>query len=378
MTGPGAAAATRVAGMLVTASTVKDTLENVRFFVEANHSSGVDHLVVFLDAPRDPGQPEVAAWLDAHPAVTCLRTGRSWWGGDRPRSLNVRQQVNVNWLRAALEPLGWAQWLVHLDGDEVARVDAGAVASVPADRDALWLPPLEAVSEPEPAARPTRFKRLLDEDDLALLQVLGAVAEPTNQAYFHGHVMGKSAVRPASGLALSLHHALAPTGERVPRHEDERLAVLHYDAVSGAEFVRKWTALAHAGPARYRASRAPVARALAALVGKDLPDDVRARYLRRVYDRTTRDDVGLLADLGLLVEVDPLPGGAAGAAPRPLPPEAAAGLADRVEELRDRPKRPYLVEERRGAAATTPAHDGAGRSGVRGLLRHGRAGGAAR
>ncbi len=354
--------------MLMTGSTVKDSVENVRFFVAANLASGVDHMVVFLDAPRDPGQPEVAAFLDAHPAVTCLPTGRGWWHGDRPRSLNVRQQVNVNWLRTVLEPLSWARWLFHVDGDEVARLDADALAAVPEGVDAVWLSPLEAVSEPEPAVRPTLFKRLLDEDELSLLQVLGVVPEASNQAYFHGHVMGKSGVRPASGLGLSLHHAVGPDGTRQPRHEDGRLTLLHYDAVSGVEFIRKWERLAHAGPARYRASRAPVARALSTLVTADLPDEVRARYLRRVYDLTTRDDVTTLDELGLLVQVDPdagpeVPGRALGALD-------AAALSARVDALREEPKRGYLVEERRPPAAPVTGPGPADR--VRGLLRHAR------
>ena len=69
--------------------------------------------------------------------------------------------------------------------------------------------------------------------------------------------------------------------------------------------MRKWTALAQAGPARYRASRAPSARALRALVSSDLPDESATKYLRRIYDLTTRDDVELLDELGLLVEHDP-------------------------------------------------------------------------
>ena len=77
--------------------------------------------------------------------------------------------------------------------------------------------------------------------------------------------MGKSGVRPGSGLGLSLHGAVSPDGPP-PRHEDPRLRVLHYDAPSGEEFVRKWTAFAQAGPARYRPSRAPSARALRTLV----------------------------------------------------------------------------------------------------------------
>ena len=329
--------------MLFTASTIKDSLPNVRFFVAANLASGVDHMVVFLDAPQEPGQQEVAAFLDAHSRVTCIRTGgKQWWLGDRPSGLNVRQRINANWTRTLLEPFEWAEWLFHVDGDEVALADRDALAEVPESAAAVWLRPLEAVSEPEPPGRPTRFKRLLDHADLNLLHVLGAVDEPTNQAYFHGHVMGKSGVRPASGLGLTLHEVVSPEGERQQPHQDDRLRLLHYDAVSGAEFVRKWSALAEAGHTRYRASRAPMARALKTLVGKDLPRATREKYLRRIYDLTTRDDVTLLDELGLLEEVDPERGPTE---PRDLPPGAAGELADRVEELRQRPKRPYFVAD---------------------------------
>ncbi|GAA1478612.1 hypothetical protein GCM10009623_30580 [Nocardioides aestuarii] len=343
--------------MLVTASTVMDSPGNVRFFVEANLASGVDHMLVFLDAPQEPGQQEVAAMLDAERRVTCIRTGRKqWWTDGRPSGLNDRQRMNANWARALLEPFGWAEWLFHIDGDEVARLDRDAIAEVPAEADAIWLPPWEAVSQPDPDTRPTRFKRLLDEDDLTLLHVLEAIREPTNQAYFHGHVMGKSGIRPRSGHALSLHGALTADGDRLERHEDPRLGVLHYDAVSGEEFVRKWQALARAGHARYRKSRQPMARALRTLIAKDLPEEVRARHLRRIYDLTTRDDVDLLGELGLLLELDPLTDPLPA---RPLADDDARALAARVEELRAVPKHGFHVADK---VADKAREAGAGRA----------------
>lgn len=326
--------------MLLAASTIKDSLANARFFVTANLASGVDHMIVFLDAPREPDQREVAEFLDEHPHVTCIRTGRAWWDGDRPASLNVRQRINANWARTVLEPFTWAQWLFHIDGDEVARLDRSALAEVPSEVGAVWLPPLEAVSQWRPDGRPTRFKRLLTDDELNLLHVLDVVDSPTNQSYFHGHVMGKSGVRPSSGLALTLHEVVSAEGVRQRRHEDERLAVLHYDAVSGEEFVRKWSALAAAGPARYRASRAPMARALRSLISRDLPEEVRTAYLRRIYERTTADDVRVLDDLGLLERVDPARDAQQ---PRALPADAAPLLARRVEELSSASKRDFFV-----------------------------------
>lgn len=338
--------------MLFAASTIKDSPANVRFFVDANLASGLDHLVVFLDAPREADQREVAAMLDDHPHVTCVRAGRDWWDGDRPASLNTRQRINANWTRALLEPFAWAEWLFHIDGDEVARLDRDALAGVPEGVDAVRLPPLEAVSEWSPGTRPTLFKRLLQDDELNLLRVLGVLDEVSNQAYFHGHVMGKSGVRPSSGLGLTLHEAVSPDGRRQRAHEHDGLALLHYDATSGEEFVRKWNALAAAGPARYRASRQPMARALKTLISRDLPEEVRATYLRRIYERTTADDVRVLDDLGLLERVDPLSGGLS---PRPLPPGAAEALAQRVDQLRTAAKRPFFVADEAKDGPAAPA-----------------------
>jgi hypothetical protein len=343
--------------MFVTASTVKDSIDNVRFFVAANLASGVDHMFVFLDAPNEPEQQAVGELLDAHPHVTCVRTTRrEWWAGDRPNNLNTRQRINANWVRTVLEPLAWAEWLFHIDGDEVAVLDRAALDAVPASAAAVHLPPWEAVSEWDPPGRPTRFKRLLAEDDLTLLQVLGELDEPTNQAYFHGHVMGKSGVRPSSGLGLTLHDAVAQDGVPQPRHEDERLKVLHYDAPSGEEFVRKWSALAQAGPVRYRKSRQASARAIRTLVGRDLPDEVRGRYLRRLYEATTQDDVALLTDLGLLGEADP---GNGESTARALPALDATALVERVAALSTGPKGGYFVPD-------PPSNESGGRlSGLR-------------
>ncbi|HEX8781116.1 MAG TPA: hypothetical protein VF728_08130, partial [Nocardioides sp.] len=127
--------------------------------------------------------------------------------------------------------------------------------------------------------------------------------------------------------------------------------VLHYDATSGEEFVRKWNALAAAGPARYRASRQPMARALKTLISRDLPEEVRATYLRRIYERTTADDVRALDDLGLLERVDPL---GSKVSPRPFPAGGAEALAHRVDQLRTAEKRPFFVADETKDGPTTP------------------------
>lgn len=354
--------------MLVTATTVLDTPANVRRFVADNLASGVDHLVVYLDAPGAPGQDEVRAHLVQHPHVTVVATDRSWWHGDRPERLNVRQRINANVTLALLDGVDEVDWVVHVDGDEVVDVDPVALAAVPQGTPSLWLAPLEAVSTMHAPERPTAFKRLLHEDDLHLLAVLGVLDQPSNQAYFHGHVLGKSGVRPGSGLRLALHDAVTPGGAKVPResrYEHPGLRVLHFDAVSGEEFVRKWRTMTAAGPVALRPDRAPMVRALRRLVEMDLPDAVASTYLTRVYEATTQDDVETLEDLGLLVHVDPAAGRHR---PTSFSPAAAARVEERLQELRTAPKRPFHANHGAADEDTTPS-GGHGRPRLPGRLR---------
>lgn len=337
-----------IRGMLFTVSTVLDTRANVERWVRANRAMGVDHLLVFLDAPRSPGQPEVHDLLAGEPHVSVVRTDAAWWGGDRPRGLNVRQRINANLAAHALAGVPGAEWLFHLDGDEVFAGDPEVLAALPAGTEAAWLSPLEAVSTFSPAEHPTRFKRLLDGEDLDLLHVLGVVDQPTNQSYFHGHVLGRSGIRPGSGLRLTLHEAVDADGQVAPRAEDPALRVLHYDSISGEEFVRKWRAMLAAGPVKYRPDRAPTARALHALIGKDLPPETTDRYLRRIYDRTTADDVATLGDLGLLEHVDPEK--ADHGASR-VTDDVRAQLERSLEALADAPKRDFHADRARRPAA---------------------------
>src|SRR5690606_39074211 len=121
----------------------KDTLPNVQRFVRGNLAGGVDHMVVFLDAAGAHGQREVREWLEEQPHVTTIRTGKEWWAGDKPGHLNVRQRINVNLLKHVLKQFDWAEWLFHVDGDEIVQVDRGVLAHVPDDVTAVRLAPLE-------------------------------------------------------------------------------------------------------------------------------------------------------------------------------------------------------------------------------------------
>lgn len=293
--------------MLFTVSTVKDTLPNLERFVARNLASGVDHQFVFVDN----FDASITAALNENPHVTAISTGPGWWHGKRPRQLNVRQRINANVAKVVLRALDGPEWLFHIDADEVLLADRAELAAVPERVTNVRALPFEAVSRPNwPGGKVTHFKRMLDQDQLELLRVVGLIPEAHNGAYFHGHCDGKSGVRPAMNRWLTLHSVHAANQKKVlaPRLSSSRL--LHYESWSGEEFVRKWSNLL--GPntqIKFRPRREPVAAALRALAAADLDERTRRRYLEQLYDRTTRDDFEQLLELGLLEEIDPLAGG---------------------------------------------------------------------
>lgn len=329
--------------MLIAVSTVMDSPAHVRRYVEGNLAGGVDHLVVFLDKPSGPEQDEVAAYLDEHPAVTCVRAGSGWWAGSRPRELNERQCTNANVAKTVVAELGYADAFVcHVDGDEVLRADPAALAALPPSTDALHFAVREAVSRAHWDGEPTLFKRELDESDLTLLHGLGLVAEPTNQSYFRGHLMGKSGVRAGADAWLTLHKVVGADGSARPMHDDDGLELFHYESYSAEEFARKWTAMVASGPkASFRPDRQPTARTLRALINRGLDPEALRRQLERFHARFIEEEADALHDLGVLVEADPLePVGRAGATPGETVP--ADDLAAAIEERRGQAKADYF------------------------------------
>ncbi|GAB2771593.1 hypothetical protein GCM10027020_25890 [Nocardioides salsibiostraticola] len=324
--------------MIISASTVKDTLPNVQRFVAGNLAGGIDHLVVFLDA-GDSDCPGVRSWLEEQTHVTCIRTDKSWWHGERPAELNVRQRINANVIKAVASTVESVEWVFHLDADEVAQIDRGVLASVPDETQVVTLAPLEAVSRQYWDGDPTWFKRKLSKAELTLLETLGVIDRAHNGAYFHGHVDGKSGVRPGTDRWLTLHHGVDAQGEELPTFKDPALSLLHYESYSGEDFVRKWTSILSAGPmANFRPGREPTAVALRALIGLGLSAEEAAPFFRRIFERTTEDDFETLRDLRLLVEVDPLQGSHE---PAPWPGDDEQRFADALAAIAGVSKRPF-------------------------------------
>ena len=346
--------------MIATVSTVKDTLANIQRFVAGNLAGGVDHMVVFLDAP----DAEVEAWLGGQEHVTHLVADDPWWGGKRPADLNDRQRMHANITKALFTLVPGVDWIFHIDADEICQIDRAAIASVSDEYDAVRLKPLEAVSRKHWDAHPTWFKRLLGEQDLMLLEVLGVIEKATNGHLFHGHVEGKTAVRPRLDRWLTIHRTVDAQREEVPHFTAPGLRVLHYESWSGEDFVRKWSSILSAGPKiSLRPVRERTKQAVQALSGKPLSDELREDYLMRIFEATTEDDFDTLHQLGLLVEADPRSGSHQ---PEPLAPEAREQLASLLAALAGHDKQPFRVCGPLGPQADVlAALGGGGRSKLR-------------
>jgi hypothetical protein len=337
--------------MLFTASTVKDTAAGLQEFVARNLAGGVDHVFLFVD----DFDAEVTAELNAHPHVTAIATGPSWWHGKRPKQLNARQRINANVAKVMLAPFPWAEWLFHIDGDECLLLDRQVLAALPPEVANVRANPLEAVSRKKwPGRKVTHFKRMLETEELTLLQVLGLIEQPLNGYYFHGHCEGKAGLRPRMGRWLTLHDVHDAAQQVVPAGDEGKgdfARLLHYESWSGEEFVRKWVNILGSGSkVSFRPAREPTAVALRALIGRDLTEKKLRAYLMRIFERTTEDDFETLLDLGLLEEIDPLAGTHT---PEPLGAERRAQLDALVAAIEPENKWPFHTGRTAAALATT-------------------------
>jgi hypothetical protein len=283
-------------------TTLKDTPANVEKWVRRNLAGGIDHMIVYLDGP----QPEVAALLEAHPDVTAVHADAEWYADVPSELLNDRQILNAGLTSRLLAGLPWADWLFHVDGDEVAQIDRAALDAFPPETRAVRLGTLEAVGQLHPDGDPILFKRLQSRDELHLLTLLGAIREPSNGVHFRGHRLGKPGLRPTLELAIGVHNVIDRDAQQIELAVSPDLKLLHYESFSGDEFVRKWmNLLTSGGRVWQRGHRASVADSIRAVVDLELDEEVTRDLFYQLYERLGVDDVELLGRLGLLVEVDP-------------------------------------------------------------------------
>ncbi len=285
--------------MITTVSTVKDDLARLERWIDRNQAAGVDRVVVFLD-DRDDAQS--AALLNERPGVIAI-DARTWWGDGVPLRLNARQRINANAALDVVRDTDPQGWMFHIDGDEVLHLDTERLLALPGDIEAVQLSPLEALAQWEwPDDDVSLFKRLLTDEELDLLHLLGMLERPDNRAYFRGHTVGKAGLRVSTDAWLEIHRVVDDQRAPVAVHRADWLQVLHYESHTLEEFVRKWTNHTTSGHRLMaRPERQQLASAMTADGWERWPVEVADRVRRELFAATVLDDRDGLERLDLLV-----------------------------------------------------------------------------
>lgn len=290
---------TRGAPVITTVSTVKDDLPRLERWIDRNLTAGVDRMLVFVD---DRDDAHTAGALDARPGVVAVDAA-TWWGDDFSPRLNARQRVNANAALAALRESDPQGWLFHIDGDEVLHLDKQRLLELADDVDAVLLSPLEALAQWEwPNDEVTLFKRLLTDEELNLLHLLGRLERPDNNAYFRGHTAGKAGMRVSTDAWLDIHRVVDDSRTPVAAHRAPWLQVLHYESHTLEEFARKWSNHLTSGHRLVaRSERRRLASAMQADGWSEWPAELAEQVRRELFAATALDDREGLERLGLLV-----------------------------------------------------------------------------
>ena len=285
--------------MITTVSTVKDDVTRLRRWVDRNMAAGVDRMVIFVD-DRDDAQ--TAAELNANPGVVAVDAG-TWWGAEYPAKLNVRQRINANAALSVVREHDPQGWMFHIDGDEVVHLDKERLLALADDTEAVQLSPLEALAQWKwHDDEVTVFKRLLTDEELNLLHLLGMLERPDNNADFRGHTAGKAGLRVTSDAWLDIHRVVDDRRTPVAAHRASWLQVLHYESHTLEEFVRKWTNHTTSGHRLVaRTERRRLASAMTAEGWGQWPVEVVDEVRRELFAATALDDREGLERLGLLV-----------------------------------------------------------------------------
>lgn len=281
-------------------------------FVRRTLSSGVDHMVVFLDAPR----PRVRALLEEDPRVTVVRTGPDYWQGHRPTDPADRRRVNAGVACRALVGSDSVRWLVHLGADEALALDRERLLALDADhvRFRTW----EAVARREwPDGEPRLFKKQPNRGELHALAALGRIPHPSIESLFRSHWEGRPGVRPTADARLGDHASYDVSGAEPEVEVPDDMHLLHHHRCTYDDFVQHW----HDHPVDDLRELPARERRLAAAVhlvatSTTLDEAEREQALAELFDRQVADDVSLLAELDLVapdprrdVEARPLPTG---------------------------------------------------------------------
>jgi hypothetical protein len=234
--------------MISLVATVKAAKPDLDRFVAYHLNTGVAHIYLFFDDPADPALPAFAG-MERVTATACTLEG--WRAASiRPQDgIEARQIHNANaamtWARAS-----GAQWLLHLDSDELIYTPSDNLAawldSRPLNIDAVIFPVLEAI--PRALARGHPFQacllfKTIPRSDVARLRLAARLGcrRALRYGYFRGHIAGKTASRVRADVDdVGIHFPTRAAGPPLRVETAGDAYVLHYDGCTFEAWRQKW------------------------------------------------------------------------------------------------------------------------------------------
>lgn len=295
--------------LICTVSTVKDTTDNVSAFVRRNLAAGVDHMFVFVDS----GDPALLDMLAPVPHVTAVAADAAYLHGYSAPRLNERQNINANVANILLAGFPEVEWLFHIDGDECLDIDKEHLLALHSGVPAVSLTTLESAAKMRWEGEVNRFKFPPGQEGLERLARSGVIPDPRLRSYFHGHVGGKVGVRPCLDYRLGIHKCTDQRGQQLDLYRSAgELRVLHYEAYSAEEFVRKWTThFSNRRPPKVNNQKLQMLDEIAAVMANSdgshdngVTEQWRQDGLTEIFRRHVLDDHERLEEMGLLMTPD--------------------------------------------------------------------------
>ncbi len=208
-TDPTAAAGAAAPPTWATVTTLREPLTRVQAFVAHHLWLGASEIWLYFDDPDDPAIAAVAgiAQVRAVPCTPAMKAAHS----NRSGSHESRQKANANHAYHRTQ----ANWMIHLDADEMIEADRPLAALLASARDdVVRLPPFEALHHPAAGQgmRPSHLFRgpLPDTDEgRAAARIAYGRFAGTLAAGMLSHAVGKFFLRTGiEGGALSIHAPL--------------------------------------------------------------------------------------------------------------------------------------------------------------------------
>jgi len=288
---------------IVTVTTLRETESQIERFVERTLRSGVDHMIVFLDAH----QPGAAALLESNPAVSVVRTDAEYWSGGQPDAVMDRQMTNANLACTALADVQAVRWLFHVDGDEALAFDRDDLVAL--DARSVRFATLEAVARRRWLSnQPQWFKRQPSDGELHALVALGYIETPEMRSFYRGHSLGRPGVKPAERVRFRTHTAFELPDRDIPTVVPHDMHLLHYESWCLNDFIERWK-----GARRRPLEDKRVGAAFHLYFhSRNHSEEERRRLVAGLYDQYIADDPEPLRKFDLLVrnpvrKTDPRP-----------------------------------------------------------------------